>query len=180
MIPTIDFAHPTYDRRFGAPLYWRDEVGGELSAAMMAYVNHAAWPKLSPEPTPEQLVLVIAYLKYAINAQPRECFRNAAMALFAYRCGEPATYVEGLLVIMDGALPIVHGWLEVGGCIVDPTLVDEDAADYHAVFRYGREDVDDLVHMGKGLPYFAITYFGRRKMLAAEWALWELEPYAAA
>lgn len=73
MIPTIDFAHPTYDRRFGTPLYWRDEVGGELNAAMMAYVNHGAWPLVCPEPTPEQLELVIAYLKYAINAP---CWRD--------------------------------------------------------------------------------------------------------
>lgn len=52
--------------------------------------------------------------------QPKECWRNAMLALPT--CGDPeAVYVEGWLIIHPGIV-IEHGWLESRGEILDPTL----------------------------------------------------------
>lgn len=66
-IPTLDLKNPTdprnyVDREFakGTPLNWRDDVTGQMGAAVMAYLNQ----KL----TDEQLNLVISYVQYHIHA----------------------------------------------------------------------------------------------------------------
>lgn len=66
---THTFQFPTtYLAPRGTPLYWRDEMSGVLPAAIWAYIAHVAEPLTAPAPAPEQLGLVIAYLRYVIAA----------------------------------------------------------------------------------------------------------------
>ncbi|PZV19220.1 MAG: hypothetical protein DCF22_00700 [Leptolyngbya sp.] len=48
--------------------YWRNETSGILQPAMMAYINHGAYPNQCPAPTPEQMGLIKQYLQLYINA----------------------------------------------------------------------------------------------------------------
>lgn len=93
--------HPTtrmpknYDPPFGTPLYWRNEQSGELSAAILAYLNHRIEPTSQP-PTPAQLSLVIDYLRYVIYAP---CWRGQGIAVLRER-------VHTLQTSED-----IHGWI---------------------------------------------------------------------
>jgi hypothetical protein len=49
-----------YLEGIGLPLYWRNEAGGKLPAAIMAYLDGTM--------TPAQTELVIEYFRYFINA----------------------------------------------------------------------------------------------------------------
>lgn len=49
------------------PLFWGDEVTGELPAAMMAYIDFAAGIRADP-PTPAQVELIWDFLRHFINA----------------------------------------------------------------------------------------------------------------
>lgn len=51
---------------YGTPLYWRDEVSGVLPAAVDAYFSFVLGE--GPEPTAEQLSLLLDYIRYHINA----------------------------------------------------------------------------------------------------------------
>jgi hypothetical protein len=66
-VVSVDFALPGYQPPWGTPLYWRNEQT-VLPAAMLAYINHAAFPKQYPTPSAEQLALVIGFLRYFIDA----------------------------------------------------------------------------------------------------------------
>lgn len=91
-----------------------------------------------------------------VIAQPKECWRNSVLALNSLP--ESATYVEGLLNIAD-CLWIEHGWLESGDEIIDPTLDDQEAKDYHAIFRYTWVQVWGRIRKGRNremsLPLYA-------------------------
>lgn len=102
MIPTFDFAHPVYDPNTQTPFYWRTEQSGDLVDAMLAYVMHTAWPEGYLAPTPEQLALVIRYLRYWINAP---CWRDESGVLIQLRSD-----VEGLVGVKD-----VRKW--IGRCL---------------------------------------------------------------
>lgn len=59
-----------------------------------------------------------------LDLPARECWRNAALTLFAMRDSHPqAVYVEGHLTCAQVPIPIEHGWVEVDGLVVDPTLI---------------------------------------------------------
>jgi hypothetical protein len=58
----------TYEPPYGTPVYWMNEVTGELPAAIKAVFAYGAEPDNQPEPTPEQLGLVIDYCRYVIYA----------------------------------------------------------------------------------------------------------------
>lgn len=107
-----------------------------------------------------------ARLAAVVEAQPKECYRNAVLALYAYRGEEAVVYVEGLLEILEGLIQVEHGWLEVGGRIVDVTVRDCAAACYTPVFRYEREEVEQAKAKRSVLylPLFAQTAAGHRAM----------------
>lgn len=91
--------------------------------------------------------------------QPKACWANSIHAMLAYRLENDldtgdAVYVEGWLLIADGTLAIEHGWLEIGGRTVDVTLLDQQAGDYHPVFRYGYEEVMAWLNKSLDLPYY--------------------------
>jgi hypothetical protein len=61
----------------------------------------------------------------AVNAKPHECFWNAVRVLIWSEAGSPwrnATYVEGACWHIDRPMPFHHGWVELDGEIIDPTL----------------------------------------------------------
>lgn len=69
MIHILSFEMPTtYVLPYGTPLYWRDEMTGVLGVAVWAYISHSAEAQNHPVPTREQLMLLVAYLRYVINA----------------------------------------------------------------------------------------------------------------
>ncbi|MBD2387050.1 hypothetical protein [Cylindrospermum sp. FACHB-282] len=56
----------------------------------------------------------------SINSKANLPFDNAYRAALAT---QGATYVQGFLVFPGQPyIPIEHGWIELGGCIIDPTL----------------------------------------------------------
>lgn len=97
----------------------------------------------------------------------KECWRNSVLAVSSYRGDADAFYVEGLLYLHDLGWTIDHGWAEIGGAIVDVTLTDEPAENYHEVFRYAAATLPKLVGRRATLPFFANSHAGRKKMLAA-------------
>ena len=74
-----------------------------------------------------------------VGAEPKQCFLNAWQALQCEHELEGGLYVEGWAVTDDDALVIEHGWLELGGEIVDPTVYDPPARAYFPVLRFDRD-----------------------------------------
>jgi hypothetical protein len=64
-----------------------------------------------------------AALARDISAADDACWTNAlrAAARASERLGEPVRWVEGVAVARTGALPMLHGWLEADGLVLDPT-----------------------------------------------------------
>jgi hypothetical protein len=61
MIPRI------YDSRLGTPLYWRNEISGVLSDAIMAYFAYQTGSRDEPL-TDAQAALVLGYARYYVDA----------------------------------------------------------------------------------------------------------------
>jgi len=92
-----------------------------------------------------------------IEAKPQQCYYNAFKTLFY--CPEyeyEAVYVEGLYL---GSFLIEHGWLEIDGEIVDPTLATH-AGVYFPGLRYkGMPELSKAFQLPKksiddGFPIF--------------------------
>jgi hypothetical protein len=58
-----------------------------------------------------------------VRAKKRQCYHNAFRVVQYVPEYENADYVEGVVVV-DNGLVIEHGWVEMDGMIVDPTLPD--------------------------------------------------------
>ena len=63
-----------YRPPLGLPLRWQDEQSGLLPTAVWAYYNHVARPATHPEPTRDQMSLVLEYVRYYIEAP---CWQGA-------------------------------------------------------------------------------------------------------
>ena len=73
-----------------------------------------------------------------VRAKPRQCYRNALRVVTQVPEYTRADYVEGMAVV-DG-LPVEHGWVEIDGAILDPTLPTEEVAYFPGLrFRGGLE-----------------------------------------
>ena len=80
------------------------------------------------------------------HPEPKRCWANALSALRTVKALHGAYYVEGW-ALLDVAVPIEHGWLELPHSIVDPTyallLKNGSAQSLHPVYfagvRYTRE-----------------------------------------
>jgi hypothetical protein len=86
-------------------------------------------------------------LAESIGALPRQCWRNAALALVSLGRG---MYVEGVAVTLG--LPMEHGWVEVDGQIVDPTWTSVPSAVYYPVFSYTLDEV--MLSTGQTMPFY--------------------------
>jgi hypothetical protein len=71
-----------YRAPLGLPFYWRDEISGELTRAVMAYLN---WGVNGQQITEDQVELVADYLSYWVNAPcwDQETFEEEIAALRA-------------------------------------------------------------------------------------------------
>lgn len=106
-----------------------------------------------------------------VQAEPKMCYRNSAMAMFVMAGWKPqlqVTYVEGWLAILGGRVPIEHGWLLVEGDIVDVTLLDKsEAGHYHPVLRFNADQVLQQVERYGKMPLFGNNHAGLRAMNSA-------------
>lgn len=91
----------------GLPLYWDDEPSGLLSLAVVAYFVQDA-DKTKPEPTAEQLELVINYIRYYIKAP---CWEGAEA--FSEELKNLRTQAEGLKTV-DDVRKFIHDSMEIG------------------------------------------------------------------
>lgn len=107
-----------------------------------------------------------------IGSQPKECFKNSAVALFA-SSEEGMVYVEGIAAILEGMLFIEHGWLQVGDRIIDVTLPDLEAPDYHPIFEYSRDAVMAQSRSVKTLPFYAHNRGKRDHMMNEQYRLYK-------
>lgn len=70
-----------------------------------------------------------------IKAKPGQCWKNAYLSLIEL---PGAFYVEGWA--WDG-IAFEHGWIELDGRIIDPTLYRDPPRGYVAANRYGLADL---------------------------------------
>lgn len=110
-----------------------------------------------------------AALAEQFDVRPRECYRNSLVA--QARSQEPLCYVEGWLILEDGEFPIEHGWLQQGKTVIDPSILDEAASNYYAVFCYEATDVMRLVRQRGAMPFWNRTKAKREIMRAAHKSL---------
>jgi hypothetical protein len=94
-----------------------------------------------------------------VDAAPKECYRNALMAVLTEDELADAYYVEGVALYEDTGLPVAHGWVErADGVILDPTaaLLTQGTVRYFVGDRYTARESRRFV--GKLLPIgFAMT-----------------------
>jgi hypothetical protein len=62
-----------------------------------------------------------AVLALQIDAELKQCYRNAMLALRSQDWLQSGAYVEGFAVSHATPIPIDHGWLLYEGRVVDPT-----------------------------------------------------------
>lgn len=93
-----------------------------------------------------------------VHARPRECWRNALLAmLFA---PGPVEYVEGWLTLGSMSISVEHGWLETPTEILDVTLWEAGYAGvcYHAALRWTPETVQKLMRRHRGTLRLPLVY----------------------
>src|SRR6266700_2925575 len=112
-------------------------------------------------------------LAQAIDAEKRQCWRNAMLAIMTQENLRHAHYVEGWAIPEHG-IPIEHGWLEIEEeasiLVLDPTLVllgDRNVA-YFPGLRFSYEEVQAF--WNTTLPYVRQDGHGG----------WSWEPYQRA
>lgn len=84
---------------------------------------------------------------------PRECFANSLRAMCLFPTDKCLYYVEGWLITIEGEYAIEHGWLELGDCVIDLTVDDQEPEDYYAVFRYTVDEAIKRVGRRSKLPF---------------------------
>ena len=116
-----------------------------------------------------------------IGTRAKACYHNAYTALGEMPELAGGLYVEGC-AICDGDNVIEHGWIELDGRIVDPTLYDQGNVSYFAGLRFTQRQAWDAIRTipkppsTEDLPIF--YRFGRGgcdspEMMRAFAAAWE-------
>jgi hypothetical protein len=72
-----------------------------------------------------------------IKARAKRCYNNAVRVVTMLPEYANATYVEGFAVLPSG-VPLEHGWVEMNGEIIDPTLIG-DGITYFPGLRFDGE-----------------------------------------
>lgn len=67
-IVPLGMAPNSYVPPFDLPVYWRNDVTGQLPEAIDAYLWFMSEPNTYPIPTERQVELIAGYFKYYINA----------------------------------------------------------------------------------------------------------------
>ena len=79
-----------------------------------------------------------------IGARAKACYYNAYTALGEMPELASGLYVEGC-AICDRDNVIEHGWIELDGRIVDPTLYDQGNVSYFAGLRFTQQQAWDAI-----------------------------------
>lgn len=104
--------------------------------------KQSAWTGYFPIPKNFELSLRLSKDK-RIRAKKQQCYYNAFKALCYCEEYKKATYVEGFAV---DCFQFEHGWIEVDGMIVDPTL-PRDGIVYFPGLRFeGLVEVSKAMH----------------------------------
>lgn len=85
----------------------------------------------------------------AIRARRGRCWFNARRAIMRLDEYADAKYVEGLAVL-DGFYPIEHGWVVLGGTIIDPTLPHRLVVYFPGLEFPGRGGIAEFLATGPG------------------------------
>ena len=83
-----------------------------------------------------------------VRAKPKQCFRNAVRVVRYVPGYEQADYVEGVTVSVNHNVT-EHGWVELNGVIVDPTLPDDDLLYYPGLRFKGRHGISEAMRIPK-------------------------------
>ena len=85
-----------------------------------------------------------------IKARPKECWLNAFKAMD--HLSPDAKYIEGWAVSDISYLAIEHGWIELDGAIIDPTLYQKPPAKYYPGFIFTYSEILETYQKAKELP----------------------------
>ena len=83
-----------------------------------------------------------------VQAEPKRCFHNAVRVVRSVPGYEEADYVEGVIVSVK-ELVTEHGWVEINGVIVDPTLPADDLLYYPGLRFKGRHGIWEAMQIPK-------------------------------
>ena len=83
-----------------------------------------------------------------VRAKPKQCFTNAMRVVWDIPEYEDADYVEGVIVAV-GDRVTEHGWVEMNGVIVDPTLPDDELLYYPGLRFRGRRGISEAMRIPK-------------------------------
>jgi hypothetical protein len=95
------------------------------------------------------------------GVKPNQCWYNSFKTMFYCKEYErDAVYVEGILVDNGSSFDCEHGWLEIDGQIVDPTLPDDDGFYFPGLRYNGMRELSEAMRETKdrqpnGVPIFS-------------------------
>ncbi len=119
----------------------------------------SAWTGYLPMTKNVELSLKLAK-DQRIGAKPKQCWKNAfKILLYCDEYEYEAVYVEGIFVDTVASFEIEHGWLEVDGQIVDPTLPLHDGVYFPGLRYKGMQELSPAMreardHQPNGVPIF--------------------------
>lgn len=85
----------------------------------------------------------------AVRAVMKQCWFNARKVVLKLSDYSEASYVEGWAVL-QGGMPIEHGWVVKNGTIVDPTLPDHIGVYFPGLEFKGRNEIDEFLATPRG------------------------------
>jgi hypothetical protein len=83
-----------------------------------------------------------------VRANRKQCFRNAVRVVQCVPGYEDADYVEGVTVSPNHNVT-EHGWVELNGVIVDPTLPADELLYYPGLRFTGRHGISEAMRIPK-------------------------------
>ena len=85
-----------------------------------------------------------------IRVKQNECWYNAFKTIYYCREYErDAVYIEGISVEIKSGLEFEHGWLEIDGQIVDPTLPEDDTVYFPGIRLKGMPELSKALKIPK-------------------------------
>ena len=85
----------------------------------------------------------------AVRAVMKQCWFNARKVIMKLPDYGEASYVEGWAVL-QGGMPIEHGWLVQNDTIIDPTLPDDLGVYFPGLEFKGRKGIEEFLATPKG------------------------------